>query len=86
MKQTASLYLKLPLKPTFFKNNKKIVIFGKLSLLSLFLSEYLDRILKKQPLGGVPKNRCSYFPGYIQTDMNTLILLEQVHFPGGQQY
>ena len=34
--------------------------------------------LEKQPLGGVPKNRCSYFPAYIQIDMNTFILLEQI--------
>ena len=48
---------------------------------SLFLNK-----VEKQPLGGVPKNRCSYFPGYIQIDMNTLILLEQVNFPGGKCY
>ena len=39
--------------------------------------------IKKQLLGSAPKNRCPYFPGYIQIDINTLILLEQVHFPGG---
>ena len=41
--------------------------------------------IKKQPLGGVPKNRCSYFGGYIQIDMRALILYEQLHFPRGQQ-
>ena len=46
----------------------------------------IDYVLpKKQPLGGVPKIRCSYFQVYIQIDRNTLILLEQVYFPGGQQ-
>ena len=45
VKQTASLYLKLSLKPAFFKSNKNIVIFGKLSLLFSFISQYLDKIL-----------------------------------------
>ena len=38
--------------------------------------------IKNQLLGGVPENRYPYFQGYIQIDINTLILLEQVHFPG----
>ena len=51
----------------------------------IFCTKIYKSIIKKQPLGGVPKNRCSYIPGYIQINMNTLILLEQVHFLGGQQ-
>ena len=39
----------------------------------------------KQPLRAVPKNRCSFFPGYIQIDVNPRTGLEQVYFPGGQQ-
>ena len=42
-------------------------------------------LLREAALRGVPKNRCSYFSGYIQIDMNTLILSEQVHLSGGQQ-
>ena len=40
---------------------------------------------KKQPLRGVPKNRCSFFPGDIHIDLNPRTVLEQVYFPGDQQ-
>ena len=53
---------------------------------SLVSSTFDKKRMTYQPLGGVPKNRCSYFPGYIQIDMSTLILLEQVNFPGGKCY
>ena len=44
VKETASLYLKLLLKPAFYMN-KSIVIFGNFSLLSFLISEYSDKIL-----------------------------------------
>ena len=43
VKQAAFLYLKMPLKPAFFKC--VFIVCRNLSLLNLFISEYLDKIL-----------------------------------------
>ena len=56
------------------------------SLDNLFTGyEQLSYLIRKQPLRGVRKNRCSFFPGDIHNDANPCTALEQVYFPGGQQ-
>ena len=49
------------------------------------IADMIDWEVEKQPLRGVPKNRCSFFPGDIHIDVNPRTVLEQIYFPGGQQ-